>query len=134
MRLIGVLMMSIVLSAGAAEPAPEAPDVQAYLASLQTKLDHAARRANQPTAGGSSVIGLRGSKKEASGAPSAKSLYWKSTEPAPPTVDEIKELRAAVALAQNGQTSEAKSALAAFKKKYPASALTADADEALRRL
>src|SRR5690242_9999781 len=57
------LYLFMCVSARAEEVAPAAtkPDLQTKIEAMQAKLDHAARRANQPAAGSSSVIGLRGS-------------------------------------------------------------------------
>jgi TolA-binding protein len=112
----------------AAAPAKDTPH---YLKELQVKLEHAAKRANQPTATGSNVIGVRGSKQE----PLSKQLYWKG-KAAPPAVtpDEVKVFRSAVEQAQAGRTDEAVTALNAFIQQYPNSSLLPDAKEALARL
>lgn len=116
-----------------AEEAKAAPanDSKAYLEALQVKLDHAARRANQPASGSTSVIGLRGSKQE----PLSKQLYWKGKQgPEPVSPDEIKEFRAAVEQAKAGQTAEASSALKTFLTTHPQSPLKTDAQETLKIL
>jgi len=109
----------------------EAAPAKTYLEQLQIKLDHAARRANQPTSGSANVIGLRGSKQE----PLSKQLYWKGkTGPEPVSPEEIKEFRTAVEKANAGKTDEAVPALNAFVEKYPKSPLKPDAEETLRVL
>lgn len=119
------------LTARAAETESEAQAREVYLEALQLKLDHAARRANQPDAGSSSVIGLRGSRQE----PLSKQLYWKGkpgSRSASP--QEIREFRAAVEQARSGQVAIAIGALRAFLQKHPASPLATDVEDALRRL
>jgi TolA-binding protein len=102
-----------------------------YLEELQTKLDHTARRANQPTAEGSSVVGLRGTKQEAA----SKQLYWKGKKgKVPVTTDEVKDFRSAVEQAQAGKTAEATASLKTFEEKYPKSPLLPDVQETLSRL
>ncbi len=106
-------------------------DSKTYIETLQTKLDHAARRANQPVAGSSSVIGLRGSKQE----PLSKQLYWKGKQgPEPVSPEEIKELRAALEMAKAGQTLEASAALKTFLNAHPQTPLKIDAEETLKIL
>jgi TolA-binding protein len=101
-----------------------------YLQQLQTQLDHAARRANQPGAEGASVVGLRGSKQEA-----AKPLYWKGKKgKTSVTTDEVKAFRSAVDQAAAGKTQEALLALKAFEQTYPKSALLPDVQETVTRL
>jgi TolA-binding protein len=117
--------------AGRAEEAKTNPALVAYLENLQLKLDHAAQRANQPTAGVSNVVGVRGSKAE----PTSKQLYWKGKEkPKAVSVDEVRHFRLAVEQARAGQTTEALVALKEFGEKYPKSALTSDVDETVRLL
>jgi TolA-binding protein len=102
-----------------------------HLDQLRNKLDHAARRANQPTAEGSNVVGLRGSKQESS----SKQLYWKGQKgKAPVTTEEIRIFRAAVDEARGGKTAEAVSDLKLFKEKYPESTLLPDVEDTLSRL
>lgn len=115
-----------------AEESPKPNPVRdAYLEELQLKLDHAARRANQPKAGASSVIGLRGSKQE----PLSKQLYWKGkTGGQTVTPQEVKEYRSAVEQAKAGQTIEAIAALKALLAKYPDTALKPDIEETIRVL
>lgn len=114
-----------------AQEAKPPQDLQAYLEQLQAKLEHTARRANQPTASGSSVVGLRGSKQE----PLSKQLYWKGkTGNAPVSPEEVKLLRTAVEQSRAGQNAEAVTTLKSFQEKYPKSALNADAEETLRLL
>lgn len=111
--------------------AQDAPSSSEYLTQLQLKLDHAARRANQPTTAGSSVVGLRGSKSE----PLSKQLYWKGKgKPAPVSVAEIQQVRAAVEKARAGLTREAIGDLQKFQSQFPHSALKSDVDETLKRL
>jgi len=108
-----------------------APDMVQYLNQLQVKLDHAAQRANQPTAGGASVVGLRGAPPSAE----ASTLYWKGKEkPAKVSAEEFKAFRDAVALARAGKKTDAIAALQSFRAAYPRSALQPDAEETLRRL
>lgn len=115
----------------AAEPGTPPMASKTYLSDLQVKLDHAARRANQPTSGSTNVIGLRGSKQE----PLSKQLYWKGEKgPEAVSPEEVKVFRAAVEQANTGQTAEAVPALKAFVDKYPQSPLKSDAEEALRVL
>jgi TolA-binding protein len=102
-----------------------------YLERLQTRLDHAARRGNQPTSEGSSVVGLRGSKQEASN----KQLYWKGKKGKVAVApEELRSYRAAVEEARGGKNTEAIASLKAFQEKYPNSALRPDVDETLKRL
>jgi TolA-binding protein len=102
-----------------------------YLQQMQTKLDHTARRANQPNSEGSSVVGLRGSKQESS----SKQLYWKGkTGKVAVSPEEVKAFRAAVEQAQAGKDVEATAALKAFQEKYPKSALAPDVQETLIKI
>src|SRR5437899_3309832 len=113
------------------EEAKPATDTKQYLDQLQVKLDHTAQRVNQPNAGGSTVVGLRGSKQE----PVSKQLYWKGKKgPAPVTPEEVKAFRAAIEQAQNGHKPEAITALNSFSEKYPKSGLLPDVQETLRVL
>lgn len=106
-------------------------DTKKYLEQLQLKLEHTARRANQPTATGSSVVGLRGTKQE----PMSKQLYWKGKQgPAPVTPEEVRSFRSAIEQAQAGQIAEAISALKAFQEKYPNSSLAGEARESIDML
>ena len=118
--------------AGAEEATPKpAPELSNYLNQLQLKLDHAAQRANQPNASGSSVIGLRGSKQE----PISKQLYWKGRAGNTPiSPEEVKTFRTAIEEAQAGQTEKAAAGLQAFLAKYPKSGLKEDAEDTLKRL
>lgn len=120
------------ISTARAEEAKTGSDLSHYLEQLQVKLEHAAERANQPTAsGGSSVVGLRGSKQE----PLSRQLYWKGKKIAAPlTPDEVKLMRQAVEQARAGHPAEAVSILQAFEQKYPQSALLPDAQATLQRL
>ena len=129
-KIIATLLLLITVSVGGRAEA-QAPDLAHYLQQLQLKLDHAAQRANQPSAGGSSVVGVRGAAQE----PLSKQLYWKGKKPDMTlTTDEIKAARAAVEQARAGQTQQAVVSLKAFDEKYPKSALKPDVDETLRRL
>ena len=111
-----------------AEEAKPAKDLAATLSELELKLDHAARRANQPSAGGSSVVGLRGAKQE----PVSKQLYWKGkTGNTPVTPDQIKAFRTAVEQAKAGKNDEAIAGLKSFIAKYPKSGLRPDAETTL---
>src|SRR5437868_7625640 len=113
------------LNAGFSARAEETKrDMGKYLEQLQLKLDHTAQRINQPTANGSSVVGLRGSKQE----PMSKQLYWKGKRGnAPVAAEEVKALRAAVDQAVAGRRPEAIAALKSFEQKYPRSGLLPDA-------
>lgn len=127
-----LVLTAPVFAADAPAAAPAAASTRAqYLEALQAKLDHAARRANQPTSEGSAVVGLRGSKKESA----SKQLYWKGKKGdiavAP---EEIKSFRAAVEQARAGKTTEAVSALKTFQEKYPTSALLPDVQETIAQL
>ena len=98
---------------------------------LQTKLDHTAQRANQPSSNGSNVIGLRGSKQE----PLSKQLYWKGkTGNQPVSLDEVKMFRTAIDAAQAGKKDEAATSLKSFVEKYPQSGLKGDAEDTLKML
>ncbi len=102
-----------------------------YLEELQTKLDHAARRSNQPTSEGSAVVGLRGSKKESA----SKQLYWKGKKgDVAVAPEEIKAFRSAIEQARAGKNPEAVVALKTFSEKYPTSALLPDVQEAISQL
>ena len=114
-----------------AEDATPPQDTNHYLQQLQAKLEHTAQRMNQPNAGGSSVVGLRGSKQE----PLSKQLYWKGKKGnVPVTPDEIKMFRTAVDEARVGQKTDAIATLKTFQEKFPASALKPDAQETIRVL
>ena len=132
MKKESLLLMSLVsisMLGFAADPA--AIDVKTYLDQLQVKLDHAAQRMNQPTAGGSSVMGLRGAPQTSGSAP----LYWKGKEPKTAvTPEEFKLFRSAVEQARAGQKTEAVAALKTFQTTYPQSALKPDVEETLQRL
>jgi TolA-binding protein len=133
-RWIVVACIAATLCAGTrgwTEDAKNKTDLGSYLQELQVKLDHAAQRANQPSAGGSSVVGVRGSQQE----PLSKQLYWKGKKSrATVTPEEVKMMHDAVDQARAGQTKDAISSLKAFEEHYPNSALKPDAEETLRRL
>jgi TolA-binding protein len=113
---------------GAAAPVQ---DLSAYLDQLQLKLDHTAQRANQPSSGGSSVVGLRGSKQD----PISKQLYWKGKSgPTPVTPEEVKMFRTAIEQAKGGQKDQAIATLKSFVEKYPKSGLIGDAKDTLNLL
>lgn len=115
-----------------ADEAKPAPNLNEYLERLQVKLDHAAQRANQPTASGTNVVGLRGASKQSS---TSAQLYWKGKRGNRPiTADEMKAFRSAVDQARSGKKSEAIAALNGFQEKYPQSALLPDVKETLHRL
>jgi len=119
-----------ILPLRAEETAPP-PDANRYLEQLQAKLEHTAQRMNQPGAGGSSVVGLRGSKQE----PLSKQLYWKGKKGnVPVTPDEIKMFRTAVDEARVGQKTDAIATLKTFQEKFPKSALKPDAQETIQVL
>jgi len=123
--------LTMLVSAGWADDAKPAQDLNAYLEQLQVKLEHTAQRANQPNAGGSNVVGLRGSKQE----PVSKQLYWKGkTGVAPVTPDEVKMFRTAIEQAQAGQKDVAVVTLKSFVEKYPKSGLVGDAQDTLKML
>ncbi len=114
-----------------AEDAQPVKTPSTYLADLQTKLDHVARRANQPAATGSSVAGLRGSKQE----PISKQLYWKGkTTENPVSIEEVKLFRTGVEEARAGKMDVATSTLKSFLEKYPKSSLKPDVEETLKVL
>ena len=126
--LLGILVLG---SMGWADDAKSSADLASYLEKLQVKLEHTARRANQPSATGAPVVGLRGAKQE----PLSKQLYWKGkagNQPVSP--DEVKMFRAAIDAAQAGKTVEATAGLKSFIEKYPKSSLKTDAEETLARL
>jgi len=115
----------------AAEAVPAPTDVNSYLEQLQATLEHAAQRANQPGAAGSSVVGVRGAKEE----PLSKQLYWKGKEgPVPVSAEEIRVFRAAIEEARAGLKTDAVAALEKFQQTYPRSALNPDARETVRLL
>jgi len=60
MKRAAMMMISVFAFAswGRAEEAKPVQELSAYLDQLQVKLEHTAQRANQPSAGGSSVVGL----------------------------------------------------------------------------
>ena len=112
----------------AAQPEPTLSD---YLDGLQKKLDHAAQRANQPSASGSAVMGLRGSKVDANASP----LYWKTAAgAAPASIDELKRFREAIILARQNKKDEAISELQAFRVNYHKSVLIPDVEQTLQKL
>jgi TolA-binding protein len=126
--LMGVLACALIIRAEDAKPSG---DLAATLEQLEIKLDHAAQRANQPTSGGTNVIGLRGSKQE----PLSKQLYWKGkTGNRLVSTDEVKVFRDAIDQARAGKKAEAAAALKSFLDKYPKSALKPDAEETLNLL
>ena len=107
------------------------PATAQYLEQLQTKLDHMARRVNQPGSEGASVVGLRGTKQESA----SKQLYWKGKKgKTQVTPDEVKAYRTAVEQARAGKTADAIAGLKAFQEKYSKSALLPDVNETLVRL
>jgi hypothetical protein len=113
------------------DPAAPAVPLDKYLEQLQVKLEHTARRANQPQSHGSHVVGLRGSKQESA----SKQLYWKGKKTeAPVSVEEVKMFRGAVETARAGKTPEAIATLNSFQEKYPKSAMLPDVRETLHRL
>lgn len=119
-----------VLPLGAEVAAPP-QDANHYLEQLQAKLEHTAQRMNQPNSGGSSVVGLRGSKQE----PLSKQLYWKGKKGnVVVTPDEIKMFRTAVDEARVGQKTDAIATLKSFQEKFPKSGLKPDAQETIRVL
>jgi hypothetical protein len=125
-----VALLACVSFLRAEEPKPAA-DLAAYLAQLQVKLEHTAQRANQPTSGGTSVVGLRGSKQE----PLSKQLYWKGKAGnTPVTPEEIKLFRTAIEEAQAGNNDQATTTLKSLIEKYPKSGLKSDAEETLKLL
>lgn len=129
------MKLALALLAGLFLVAPrvhaEDSKAKVYLENLQTKLDHIARRANQPTNQGSSVAGLRGSKQE----PMSKQLYWKGkTREHAVTIDEVKLFRSAVEEARAGQVDSAKKTLQTFLEMYPKSSLKPDVEETLQVL
>src|SRR5256885_1681577 len=96
------LMVACLVLAGSWGWSEEAPvqTLSSYLDQLQVKLEHTAQRVNQPNAGGSSVVGLRGSKQE----PISKQLYWKGKiGKTIVTPEEVKMFRTAVEEAKAGQ-------------------------------
>jgi len=124
--IIGLLSLTA-LWLRAEEPTAKPTDAQTKLEALQLKLEHTARRVNQPTSSGSNVVGLRGSKQS-----DAKTLYWKKKDrEMPVTPEEVKIFRAAVEQARGGQTVEALVALKTFVKTYPQSALLADVNDTI---
>lgn len=142
MKRLIIMLLGILVSApmGWAEEAKAAPavaqpaphrDLAAYLDELQLKLEHTAQRANQPSAAGSSVVGLRGSKEE----PISKQLYWKGkVENTPVTPEEVKMFRTAVEQARAGKKDEAAASLKSFLDQYPKSGLRGDAEDTLALL
>jgi TolA-binding protein len=128
-----VLLAGLILFApkSRAEDAKPAETLAATLERLQLKLDHAAQRANQPSSGGTNVVGLRGSKQDAS----SSQLYWKGRNGTRPvSTDEVKLFRDAVEAARAGKKTEAAAALKTFLDKYPKSAFKPDAEETLKLL
>jgi TolA-binding protein len=126
--LLGVLVFGPMGWGADAKPTP---DLSNYLDQLQVKLEHTAQRANQPSASGSSVVGLRGSKQE----PISKQLYWKGkTGSAPVTPEEVKIFRTAIEEAKAGKNDVAVTTLKSFVEKYPKSGLKGDAEDTLKLL
>ena len=114
-----------------AEDKKPEPTLAQYLEQLQTKLDHAARRANKLSAEGSSVVGLRGSQQEST----SKQLYWKGKKGKEAVApDEVKAFRSAVEQARAGRNADAITSLKDFQEKYPKSALIPDVQETLTQL
>src|SRR5688572_10753931 len=112
------------------EPAP-AQNLSSYLSQLQIKLEHTAKRANQPTSSGSNVVGLRGSKQD----PASKQLYWKGkTAEATVTPEEVKIFRTAIEQAQAGQKDQATGTLKMFREKYLHSPLKGEVEDTLKLL
>ena len=127
-KAVGIVLLPCLVFAAAAP----ATDLKTYLDQLQVKLDHAAQRANQPSAqAGTNVVGLRGSAQTSGPAP----LYWKgSAKTVAVTPDEIKLFRSGVEQARAGQKADAITTLKSFQTQYPQSALKPDVDETLQRL
>ena len=127
-------ILALLTSCAAVVRADDAPPVKTlaeHLEELQIKLDHQARRVNQPTSTGSNVVGLRGSKQE----PLSKQLYWKGKSTAAEiSPEEVRLFRGAVEQARAGQTSEALTALRSFEEKFPKSALLPEVRETARLL
>ncbi len=131
MKIFSAALVCLVMTTAfaRAEEAKKDQTNAAYLQELQTKLDHVARRANQPTSTGSSVAGLRGSKQE----PASKQLYWKGkTTDAPVSIEEVKMFRTAVEEARVGKTDQATATLKSFLEKYPKSSLKPDVEETIK--
>jgi TolA-binding protein len=127
---LAVLVAGIGGSGRAEDKKPD-ESLALYLQQLQVKLDHAAQRANQPTAAGSNVVGLRGTKQESA----SKQLYWKGKRgKSPVSVDEVKAFRTALDQAGAGKNAEAVASLKTFQEKYPHSALLPDVIETQNRL
>src|SRR5437016_939327 len=114
------VMLGAAVTHRAEDKKSDAPSLAPYLEQLQIKLDHTAQRANQPSADGSSVVGLRGAKQESA----SKQLYWKGKkgkESVSP--EEIKAFRGAIDQARAGKTTDAVASLKSFQENYPKSAL-----------
>lgn len=126
-----LVLMGVLASVSWGQDVKSPQDTKKFLEQLQIKLEHTARRANQPNASGSNVIGLRGTKQE----PMSKQLYWKGkTGPTPVSTDEVKAFRMAIDQAQAGHAPEAIAALKAFQEKFPKSSLSEEAKETLELL
>jgi TolA-binding protein len=108
-----------------------AEDLAAKLEQLQVKLEHTAQRVNQPSAGSSNVMGVRGAKQE----PLSRQLYWKGkTTSAPVTPEEVKVFRTAIEEARVEKKAQAIATLKSFLEKYPKSGLRGDAEDTLKLL
>jgi TolA-binding protein len=131
MLLLMMTGLSWMASLSCAESHAANEGLNQYLQTLQVKLGHAAQRANQPSAEGSNVVGIRGSKQE----PAAKQLYWKGkTGKVAVSPDEITLFRSGVDQAAAGKKEDAIATLNSFEQKYPKSPLMPDVQETQRRL
>lgn len=116
---------------GFAQKKKAPPSREQYLQEMQVKIDHTARRINQPNSEGSSVVGLRGSKQESA----SKQLYWKGKKgKVAVALEEVKAFREAIELARAGKEADATAKLKSFQEKYPKSPLLPDVQETLTRL
>ena len=94
-----------------------------WLNTVQKRIRRTERRQGQRVA----VAAIRGAKEDA-----PKKLYWKGKSSNQAVTDaELQEFKTAVSMVSAGQKMEGQSALDAFLKKYPTSALKSDAENTL---
>jgi TolA-binding protein len=101
-----------------------------WLKSLNGKVQRTEQKRKGQLAAAAAV---RGDKKQDA---EAKKLYWKGKkgEEKPASVSELEDFKAALGLAEKGQTAEAEKSFQAFLEKYPASPMAEDAKQTLALL
>ncbi len=123
MKKITLLLLALLLTGnGLAEEAKQAEE--GLLDSLRKKIEMLMPKKKLQTT--TAVGGVRGSKAD------ANDLYWKGEKGEEGIdADELAAFDDALSLAESGEMVEAEKQLTAFLKKYPASQLREDAEQAL---